>query len=179
MKGAEMPRKRIVLLIVAGTIFVAGAARPALAQPRPDTRPVKFYIDFGYANLFSQPKWVNLGPELEIRLGRLFSFNPDVSVWIAQNFRGSAKIVPGATVNMKLGSFFVGGGAVRRIAGWREEPIDVGRDRGWLLPKAQVGYLMGPTRLTVSVLFVGAANDIAIGLTLATGIGRRPRGSED
>jgi len=166
-----MAKKVIVGMIVA-TAIMAAAAGPALAQAGPDTRPVRFLVDIGYVNLFSQPKWVNLGPEVEIRLGKLFTFNPDVAVWLTQNFRGKVKIVPGATVNIRIKRFFVGAGAVRRIPDWPENPSDVGIDRGWLLPKVQAGYLTGPARLTLSVLFVGAADDVAVGLTLGMALGR-------
>jgi hypothetical protein len=166
---AEMPRRTIVVMIAAGTIFSVAAARPALAQPQPDTRPVQLYIDLGYVNLFDYPKWINLGPELELRLGRLLTVNPEVSIWIRQTYGGKVKVVPGATVNLRLRRFFVGVGAVRRISDWTESA------GGWLIPKAQVGYLAGPTRLTLSCYYLNTTKDVVAGLTIGMGIGRRPR----
>lgn len=167
--------RRTVALLFAAMILLAASAAPGWAQRGEDTRPVRIYVDLGYVNLFSYPKWFNLGPELEIRLGRLFTLNPDISVWIGQSFARKAKIVPGATLNLRLGRFFVGGGAVRRVSDWPENESDAEIHRGWLLPKAQVGYLAGPTRLTFSILLVQARNDVAFGLTIGMGLGRPAR----
>ena len=170
-----MPRKTIVVMLAAGAVFMAVTAVPAAAQYRPEASPIQLYVDVGYVNLFSYPKWFNLGPELEVRLGRFFSINPEVSIWIGQSFGRKVKVVPGATANFRLGRFFVGAGAIHRISDWPENESFAQINRGWLLPKAQVGYFAGPARLTLSVLFVGGANDIAAGLTIGMGIGRRSR----
>lgn len=164
-----MPRKTIALMIVAATVFVAAAARPVVAQPQLDTRPVQLFVDIGYVNLFSYPKWINLGPELELRLGRLVTVNPDVSLWISQSFGRKVKVVPGATVNLRIKRFFVGAGAVRRISDWTESA------GGWLVPKAQIGYFAGPTRLTLSGFYLNTTKDVVAALTISMGIGRRPR----
>jgi len=87
-----MRKNPFAVVLAAATIFLA-AARPAAAQRRPDTRPIKLAIDISFINLFDQPKWMALGPELEIRLGPRFSLNPEVTVWIDQAFRGT----PGST----------------------------------------------------------------------------------
>ena len=88
-----------------------------------------------------------------MRLGRLVTFNPDVSIWIGQSFGRKVRVVPGATVNLRFKRFFIGGGAVGRVPEWAGSETGTGeRAGGWLVPKAQVGYLAGPTRLTVSLL---------------------------
>ena len=89
-----MPRKTPVLMLAAAALFAAGAAGRAAAQGRPDMGPVRLYVNLGYVNLFSYPKWFNLGPELEVRLGRFFSINPEVSIWIGQSFGRKVKVVP-------------------------------------------------------------------------------------
>ncbi len=170
-----MPRKTIVLMLAAVAVLATVAAQPSWAQPRLDTRPVQLYVDLGYVNLFSYPKWFNLGPELEVRLGRFFSVNPEVSIWIGQSFGRKVQVVPGATANFRLGRFFVGGGVIHRISDWPENGSIAPIDRGWLLPKAQIGYFAGPARLTLSILFVGGANDVAAGLTIGMGLGRSSR----
>ncbi len=169
-----MTRTTVALLIVAMIAFTASAA-PGPAQGGEETKPIQLYVDLGYVNLFSYPKWFNLGPEMELRLGRFFSVNPEVSVWIGQSFGRKVKVVPGATANFRLGRFFIGGGAIHRVSDWPENPMSVGVDRGWLMPKAQVGYFAGPARLTLSILFVGAADDVAAGLTIGMGMGRPSR----
>lgn len=171
-----MPRKTIVLMIAATTIFMAAAARPASAQGRPDTSPVQLYVNLGYVNLFSYPKWLNLGPELELRLGRVVTFNPDVSIWIGQSFGRKVRVVPGATVNIRLNRFLIGGGAVGRVPEWAGNETGTGaRAGGWLVPKAQVGYLAGPARLTVSLLYLSGSKDVVAAATVGMGIGRRSR----
>ncbi len=164
-----MPRKTIALMIAAATLFMAVAAGPAAAQPPMDTGSVQLFVDLGYVNLFSYPKWINLGPELELRLGRLLTVNPDVSLWISQSFGRKVKVVPGATVNLRFKRFFVGAGGVRRISDWTESA------GGWLVPKAQIGYFAGPTRLTLSCFYLNTTKDVVAALTISMGIGRRPR----
>jgi hypothetical protein len=162
-----MNRTRTVSIIAAGIFLLAASARPGQAQPGPDNRPIKLSINLGYINLFDNPKWLTLGPELELRLHRLVTINPEVSVWLSQTFRGKAKVVPGATVNLRLKRFFVGAGAVRRISDWAENA------GGTLVPKIQAGYLSGPARLTLSALYLNKTKDVVIGLTMGFGIGRR------
>jgi hypothetical protein len=165
-----MPKKTLVVTLAAAAVLIAAGTRPAIAQYRTETKPVQFSIDLGYVNLFDYPKWITMGPELEIRLGRQFSLNPEVAVWLGQNFRGKAKIVPGATANFHIKRFFFGAGAVRRISDWAEEAS------GGLIPKVQVGYLAGATRLMLSCLYLNTTDDVVIGLTFGMGLGRPPRG---
>ena len=164
-----MPRKSFVVTIAIATALLAAAARPALAQPRWETKPVQLFIDLGYINLFDFPKWIFLGPELEIRLGRGFSLNPEVSIWASQNLRGGVQVVPGATANVHIGRFIVGAGAVRRVPDWSESA------GGWLVPKAQLSYLAGPSRLTLTCIYLNTTKDVAIGMTIGMGLGRPSR----
>ena len=170
-----MPRTTLVLM-VAAAVFAAVAARPAPAQDRPDRSPVGFYANIGYVNLFSYPKWITLGPELELRLGRLVTVNPDVSIWIGQSFGRKVRVVPGATVNLRLNRFLVGGGAVGRVPEWAAGETGTGeRAAGWLVPKAQIGYMAGPTRLTLSLYYLSGSKDVVAAATIGLGIGRRSR----
>jgi hypothetical protein len=172
-----MPRKMLVLKIAATALFMAVAARPASAQGRRDMSPVGLYVNLGYVNLFSYPKWITLGPELELRLGRLVTVNPDVSIWIGQSFGRKVRVVPGATVNLRIKRFLVGGGAVGRVPEWAGSETGSGeRAAGWLVPKAQIGYMAGPTRLTLSLYYLSGSKDVVAAATIGMGIGRRPRG---
>ena len=161
--------RRTVVLVIAAGIVLAAAGAPGWAQRSMDTRPVQLYVDLGYVNLFSYPKWMNLGPELELRLGSMITVNPDVAVWFSQSFRGNAKLVPGATANIHFRRFFVGAGAVRRVADWSASAS------GWLVPKVQAGLFAGPARLTVSALYLNTTKDVIMGMTIGFGIGRRSR----
>jgi len=171
-----MPRKTIVVMLAAGAILMAVTAVPAAAQYRPEASPVQLYINLGYVNLFSYPKWISLGPELELRLGRMITVNPDVAIWIGQSFGRKVRVVPGATVNLRFRRFSVGAGAVGRVPEWAgTETVAGERAGGWLVPKFQVGYMAGPTRLTVSLLYLSGSKDVVAAATIGMGIGRRSR----
>lgn len=164
-----MTRKTIAFMVAAGMLLGLAAARPAEAQSRENERPLGFYIDLGYVNLNSYPKWIALGPELELRAGKVVSFNPELSVWLQDSFGSSVHIVPGLTVNFRIKRFFLGGGAVRRISDWTE---DAG---GRLVPKFQLGYLSGPAKLALSLYYLNRTNDIVLGLNFGFRLGGRRR----
>ena len=161
-------RNKLLATAVAAVLSLA-AALPAAAQPRLNTRPVQLYVDLGYVNLFTYPKWISLGPEIEFRLGPLVTFNPEAAIWVRQNAGSSVRFVPGATVNLRFRNFFVGGGAVGRVSDWETMA------GGWLVPKAQIGYFAGPGRLTLSLYYLNTAKDVAAALSLGFGIGGRAR----
>ncbi len=166
--------KKTIGTLIASAGLLLAAGLPARAQPRLDTRPVAFFLDLGYVNLADYPKWILIGPELELRLGRHISVNPEASIWIRQSRGGAVQFVPGATANLRFGRFFFGGGAVRRVSDWSESA------GGWLVPKFQAGLLTGPARLTLSAFYLSASNDVVLSLTVGIGLGgRMGRGSED
>ncbi len=171
-----MPKRTLVRMIAAAAVFAAVAARPAPAQGRSDRSPIGFYVNIGYVNLFSYPKWIALGPELELRLGRVVTVNPDVSIWIGQSFGRKVRVVPGATVNFRIKRFLIGGGAVGRVPEWAGSGTGSGeRAAGWLVPKAQIGYFAGPTRLTLSLYYLTGSKDVAAAASVGMGFGRRSR----
>lgn len=168
-------RQRRPALTIAAALLLVAMAWPLWAQRRPERRGLQIYADLGYVNLFSYPKWITVGPELELRLGRVFSLNPDVNLWIGQSFGRKVKIVPGLTANIRIRRFVLGGGAVVRISDWPEPTGGATVDRGRIMPKAQIGYELGSARLTFSLVFPGGANEVAAGLTLGMGFGRPGR----
>jgi hypothetical protein len=168
-----MPKSKPVAMFALALAAIAAGTAPALAQPRRATRPLQLFVDVGYVNLFDYPKWMFLGPELEIRVGRIFSLNPEVSIWTSQNLRGGVSVVPGATANVRFNRIVAGVGAISRVSEWAESA------GGWLIPKVQVGYFTGPARLSISCLYLSEAKQAAIALTIGMSIGRRPRGPED
>jgi len=153
-----MTRKTMAFMIATGMFIGLAAARPAGAQSRKNERPLGVYINLGYVNLNSYPKWIALGPELELRAGRVVSFNPELSVWIRNSFGSSVHIVPGLTVNFRIKRFFLGGGVVRRISDWAEEA------GGTVVPKFQAGYASGPVRLSVILLLLNRTDNFVLGL---------------
>jgi hypothetical protein len=170
-----MRPKTFVLTALTAIALLAGVAPPAPAQGPPDRRPVQLLVDLGYVDLFSYPKWFAIGPQLEVRLGRLFSLNPGAAFWIGHSPGQKVRVVPELTANVRLGRFTLGGGAVYRISEWPDSGIEGESSHGWLMPKAQIGYALGPTRLAFSLLFPGGRNDVAAGLTLSMGLGRGSR----
>ena len=153
-----MTRKTMAFMIATGMFIGLAAARPAAAQFRERYRPIGLYIDLGYMNLNSVPKWITLGPELELRLGKVLSINPEVSLWFRSSFGDTVHIVPGGTINLRLRSFFFGGGVIRRISDWAEEA------GGSIVPKFQAGYASGPVRLTVALLLLNRTDNFVLGL---------------
>lgn len=166
-----MIRTRTVLTIAAGLVLAQAAAGPLQAQPPRDQRPIAVYIDIAYINLGSPPRWMALATELEWRPARPFSIDPEVAIWFPDTFRGNVQIVPGATANLRLNRVFLGGGAVWRVPAW--DPDANGR----LVPKLQIGYLMGGAKIALTLHLPGGIYDAAFGLSVGTRIGR-PGGRE-
>jgi hypothetical protein len=163
-----MRGRAIVLMMAAGALLAAGAALPAQAQYYEETKPLTLFIDLGYVNLSDYPRWIALGPELEVRLGRSITVNPELSAWLRTTLGSTVNIVPGATVNFRLRRFFAGAGAVRRVSDWNEAA------GGWLVPKFQIGFLTGPAKLALSLLYLNRADTVVLGLGLGIGVGRQP-----
>ncbi len=164
-----MTRKTIAFMVAAGMFLGLAAARPAGAQFREDERPLGVYIDLGYINLNSYPKWIALGPEIELRAGKVVTFNPELSVWIRNSFGSSVQVVPGLTVNFRIKRFFLGGGVVRRVSDWAESA------GGSLVPKFQLGYLAGPARLAMTLHYLNRTKDVVLGLNIGFRLGFRRR----
>jgi hypothetical protein len=159
-----MIKKAVFLFIAAGLVIALAFPVPAGAQFRRDNKPIAFYVNLGYMNLNSYPKWVTLGPELELRLGRVLSINPELSFWFRDFFGDTVHIVPGGTVNLRLRRFFIGGGAVRRISDWVEEAS------GSFVPKIQAGYAAGPVKLGLALLLLNRTDDFIVGVSLGIGL---------
>ena len=160
-----MTRKTIAFMIAAGMFIGLAAARPAEAQFRERDRPVGLYIDLRYMHLNNVTKWWTLGPELELRLGKVISINPEVSFWFRNYFGDAVSIVPGGTVNLRIRSFFIGGGVIRRISDWAEETDGSG------VPKFQAGYASGPVRLSVALLLLNRTDNFVLGLNFGFRLG--------
>ncbi len=161
-----MDRMKKAPPIAAGLLLILAAAAPAGAQTARSVRPLGVYLDIAYVNLSEPPRWMALGPELEWRIGRTVSFNPEVLMWVPDTFRGTIEIVPGLTANLRFNRLFVGGGFVGGVDAWTLD------GSGWLIPKLQMGYLMGPAKLALTVFVPGGPRSVAVGLTIGTRIGR-------
>lgn len=168
-----MTRRPVVLLFTIGILLAAGLT-PAWAQYRgPDRAPVRFYADIGYVNLFAYPKWLSIGPEVELRLGPFLSLNPDAMLWVRESRSAHLSVIPGATLNLHIRRFVIGGGASFKVADWDEAA------GGALVPKAQLGYEAGPTRLTFSFYYLSTSKEIAAAVSFGLRIGGGPRRGGD
>jgi hypothetical protein len=161
-----MTRKAYACLAAAGLLLGLAGPRTAWAQPERTERPLGLFIDFGYINLSQPPHWLALGPELEWRLAKPLTINPDVAIWIQDSLRSEVRVVPGVTANLRFNRVFVGAGIVYRVAEWSVDTTSK------IVPKIQAGVLMGPARLAVTVHLPGGDNDVILGLTISTRIGR-------
>lgn len=164
-----MMNRRTIVSLATLAILGAAAAGPLRAQSPRDQRPLSVYIDIAYINLGTPPRWMALAPELEWRPARLLSLNPEVAIWFPDTFRGNVQLVPGATANLRLNRIFLGGGAVWRVPAW--DPDANGR----LVPKFQVGYLMGGAKIALTMHVPGGIYDVALGLSIGTRVGRPGR----
>jgi hypothetical protein len=170
-----MSKRTLALVILAGLALGTAAAPAAWAQPERTQSPLAVYIDFGYVNLSQPPHWLALGPELEWRLAKPLTINPEVALWVQDSFRSVIRVVPGVTMNLRIKRFFVGGGLVYRVSEWSTDT------ESNIVPKLQAGLLMGPARLALTIHLPGAGSgagrDVVFGLSIATRIGR-PGGRE-
>jgi hypothetical protein len=168
-----MTRRPVVLLFTIG-ILLAAELTPAWAQYRgPDRAPVRFYADIGYVNLFAYPKWLTIGPEVELRLGPFLSLNPDAMLWFRESRGAHLSVIPGATLNIHIRRFVIGGGASFKVADWDEAA------GGTLVPKALLGYEAGPTRLTFSFYYLSTSKEVAAAFSFGLRIGGGPRRGGD
>ena len=154
-------RRALIGVAAAAALILLAAAPPAQAQFRERRRPVSLAVDIGYMNINSHPRWLTLGAELELRLGRVFSLNPEISFWLRDAPNAGLQVVPGGTANLRLGRFFIGGGAVRRISDWSEQA------GGTFVPKAQAGLVLGPARFSAVMLFLNRTDTFVLGLVFS------------
>lgn len=166
-----MRTRTFAVIVAAGLILGPAGALSLSAQPERTQNPFAIYIDIGYINLSQPPHWLALGPELEWRVAKPLTINPDVAIWIQDSFRSTVRVVPGVTANFRFNRVFVGGGIVYRVPEWATDTT------GKIVPKLQAGLLMGPARLALTVHLPGNDYDMVWGLTIATRIGR-PGGRE-
>jgi hypothetical protein len=153
-------------MITTGLVLGLAGVHPVWAQSSRTERPLGLYIDIGYINLNAPPHWIALGPELQWRMAKLVTINPDVAIWFQDSFRSAVRLVPGVTMNLRFNRIFLGGGVVWRVSEWALDTTSK------IVPKLQVGLLTGPAKLALTVHLPGGNNDVIFGLTIGTRIGR-------
>ena len=112
------------------------------------------------------PYWLTLGPELMIPFGTRWSLNPEVTLW-GGNFRfNSFFVVPGALVNLRIGRFTIGVGAVRRF--WVSR-FSNGDSSEKIAPKIQVGYRSRNSRIALIAVPLPARDYVSFGVAFGMG----------
>ena len=142
-----MLRKSVSGLLIAafvwgGALLSAQPRSEARRRDRDQDRGIQVFLNIGYTNLFDHPRWMTLGSDVEVRLGKGLNFSPEVSLWFRDFIGHDISVVPGVTLNLKLRNFTVGGGLIRRVSALP------GESEGSLVPKFQAGYHSGPVKIT-------------------------------
>ncbi len=141
--------KKVILSVVVIGLFVGGVFSSAQAQ---ETRSA-FSLNLGVqTNLFEGTSfdnaWFTLDARLGIAVGLYLEISPEVMAVVDDSLDFDViTLYPGAMLNIKLGDFFVGGGAVLPVIFFDGES-----ESGNLAPKANVGYRSGNLILTAYIL---------------------------
>jgi hypothetical protein len=112
------------------------------------------------------PYWLTLGPELMIPLGTRWSLNPEVTLWGANFGFKSYYVVPGALVNLRIGRFTLGAGAIKRFWISRYSSDDSSEK---IAPKIQVGYQSRNSRIALIAIPLRDHDYVSFGLAFGMG----------
>jgi hypothetical protein len=155
--------KRFFSLVLVISIFALCTPRAAQAEDR----KIGFLVNLGFMTKEGlSPNWLTLGPELMIPVGTRLSFNPEVTLWGSSFGFRSYYVVPGAVVNLRIGRFTIGVGAVRRF--WVSS-FSSGDSSESIAPKIQVGYRSRNSRITLIAIPLSSRNYVSVGLALGMG----------
>ncbi len=146
-KFEKMLKKSIAGLLIAlflwGGAFLRAQSRGgARKRDRDQDRAIQVFLNIGYINLFDHPRWMTLGSDVEVRLGKGLNLSPEVSLWFRDFIGHDISVVPGITLNLRLRNFTAGGGLIRRAS------TLAGESEGSIVPKFQAGYHSGPVKIT-------------------------------
>jgi len=149
-------------------VLIAGILVVCIPQPgRAEGQRIGFFANVGFMTKEGlSPNWLTLGPELMIPVGTRLSFNPEVTLWGSSFGFRSYYVVPGAVVNLRIGRFTIGVGAVRRF--WVSR-FSNGDSSESIAPKIQVGYRSRSSRITLIAIPLSSRNYVSVGLALGMG----------
>jgi len=155
--------KRFFSLVLVISIFALCTPRAAQAEDR----KIGFLVNLGFMTKEGlSPNWLTLGPELMIPVGTRLSFNPEVTLWGSSFGFRSYYVVPGAAVNLRIGRFTIGVGAVRRF--WVSR-FSNGDSSEKIAPKIQIGYLSGKSRIALIIIPLSTRDYVSFGVALGMG----------
>ena len=140
--------KKVILGFLVIGILVGGAFSSAQGQER---KPA-FSLNLGVqTNLWRETAfdnaWFTLDVRVGIPVGTFIAFSPEVMAVVDDSFDLAAVwLYPGVMLNVKLGKFFVGAGAVLPIVLY-----EGGSDSGKVAPKVNIGFSEGDFTLTAYI----------------------------
>jgi hypothetical protein len=155
-------KRAFSLVLITGILFVC-----VPQSGRAESQRIGVFANLGVMTKEGlSPYWLTLGPELMIPLGARWSLNPEVTLW-GGNFRFSSYyVVPGAVVNLRIGRFTVGAGAIKRFWFSRFSTSDSPEK---IAPKIQAGYRSRNSRITLIVIPLSSRNYVSLGVAFSMG----------
>jgi hypothetical protein len=140
--------KKVTMGFLAMSLVIGGAFSRAQAQEN----RVAFSLNLGvqtnvYRDSSFDNAWLTLDARVGIPVGPSFEISPEVMAAVDDSLDFEAVwLYPGIMLNFKLGSFFIGAGAVLPVILY-----DGGSDSGNLAPKVNVGWSDGHLTLTAYI----------------------------
>lgn len=155
--------KRVFSFVLVTGILSAWAPQPARAEGQ----RIGAFANLGVMTKERiSPYWLTLGAELLLPLGTRWSINPEVTLW-GSNFRfDSYYVVPGVVVNLRIGRFTLGVGAIKRFWFSRFSNSDSSEK---IAPKIQVGYRSRNSRITLIAIPLSSHNYVSLGVAFGMG----------
>jgi len=140
--------KKVILGFVLTGLLIGGAFYNALAQEK----KLSFSLSLGaQTNLYSESSfdnaWFTLDARIGLPVGAFLEISPEVMAAVDDSLDFDVIwLYPGLMLNLRLGKFFVGAGAVLPVIFFEGES-----DSGNLAPKVNIGYSAGPLTLTAYI----------------------------
>jgi hypothetical protein len=140
---------KIILSFVLMGLLIGGTFSNATAQEK----KLAFSLNLGaQTNLYRETSfdnaWFTLGARVGLPIGASLEISPEVMAAVDDGLTfDAAWLYPGLMLNLKLGGFFVGAGAVLPVIFYEGES-----DSGNLAPKVNIGYSAGHLTVTAYIL---------------------------
>jgi predicted membrane protein len=137
--------KKVILSFVLMGPLIGGTFSNARAQEK----KLSFSLNLGVQTLLYRESsfdnaWFTLDARVGLALGKFLEISPEVMFTTDDSLEFDVTwFYPGLLLNLRLGDFFVGAGAVLPIVFYER-----GSESGNLAPKVNIGYSAGPFALT-------------------------------
>ena len=149
--------KKVVSCLVVMGLFVGGALSDVQAQEKRMVFSLNLGVKTDLSNEGSfENAWFTLDARFGIPVGQTLEISPEVMAAVEDNLEFDiVYLYPGVMLNLKLGNFFVGAGAVLPLFFYDGET-----DAHTPAPKVNVGYRAGNLILT-AYLFTWTEEDFS------------------